>query len=184
MPNPISLVIVPTAGLEKILGQVIPDDNGHRRIKVGAELLRNKKAGGIIFFGGKTAGKGWAEVYAERFRLLYPDLVNEIVMTNASGTNSAADVKFLANYLDKSGIGKDATLFTPTYSWHFWRIRSSMWWKGYRQVVHCPSNEERCYPVALELLLAAVTLVDPYWQWLGLPLAWLSAKRLAAHTPS
>jgi hypothetical protein len=166
-----------------------PSRNGILRIDRIASLVLSGHVDAVAIIGGywPKLSVTEADVYAHYFHLHYPELSSHLVLTQAksSCTNHAIfhAARNLRHCVEKF-CRKDpdeAVVGVVSYPWH--TRRASMALRrlgGFPAVIQWQSGEMGTYPLHLELLLCAVTLVDPAWNstWIGRALANRANSRL------
>jgi hypothetical protein len=154
------LILVPTAGFAP--GSFEPSENGKLRLERGAELAKSKRSIFLAIIGCEAIG------YRQYFEEKYPDLVrriafinNQAKMTNRDIDEASGDI--LCFFVTKGVANKKEKIGIISYGWHRWRIAWILRSFGYQKanIIHYDSNEKSDRPLWQEMVLSAITIIDP-----------------------
>lgn len=180
------LGIVPTTGYWSNGEELIPSDQGIRRIDVLINWLEQDRQRAGAFVGGQNKNYELSEafVYWEHFRHRRPDLKDRIEYIDARAHCTARDMwRFAQRLGGGGGFGSlPSRIIIFSYHEHLWRAMYSLKWAlrwTFWSSVELRGVEtyEVNYSRFKEAVLCTITVLDPFWIWLGLPLVWLANQR-------
>ncbi len=174
------LLLVPTA--EAIGREGLPGPCGKLRLGDAAQMLRAGEAMHIATIGYEAGGPiSGAEGYANWFKETCPDLKNAIAFFSGTANCSNHDIPNAQGKLDtyfgvtKKRQRRSHTIGIVSERQHARRIKRVLRRLGYKSIIF-PTAEEPHFGL-MGIVLDVVTVIDPFWSWLGLPLVIIANRR-------
>lgn len=173
-------LVVPTGGYERIDLELVPKEGGQARLKTAA----SSGAGPIDIVGGQHPdwSRTEARVYEQFLACVSPKAAKRISLVEATARCTARDMLKYA-FVASRFLQEGQTITVVTYPLHNWRCRWTLRWafllRGrWPKLFGLDSNENAHYSIVQEVILLVVTLIDPFWIWIGLPFVWLANRRV------
>lgn len=177
-------IVVPTAGTQKRMWnqeRLEPSEPGFERLRAAVQFSTDP----FDLVGGQR------DAYSESEAVVYSrwfdgdPYSSRVGLIEARACCTARDMWHYARRIvaNSSELKGPPTLAIVSYPAHRWRVKYTLRWAfilldgRWPKLEDVESSERIRYSKWMETVLIAVTIVDPFWIWLGLPLVWLANRR-------
>ncbi len=185
--TPTILLVVLTGGSVRIEQKLVPTSAGMMRLETAAQFLTENPTAKLAISGGwrDDPDQSEARVYHRHFVNEWPMLADRVVIVDASGKYTAADMVALAARIREAEVLNQQRFDDVWFVTHpdhaalaMISFRASLPFGSQQPLKTLPSGEPAPYGNRTLAMLNWATKHDPRWRtWLTLPLRWLANRR-------